>query len=181
MDINAVNSFSDAHDCLAVLLLVHLWPSPLLRMPNGRKWKPSLNESCEGIVLHLKQLADYESEHVRLSQQSLQRGLSDHPRVVVVGESLKDINLVFVNYKDISYRVETFLKSLDITFKIFKTYNIPFPRETIAPWSFIAHFFYGFEPSNENPSKDQIISLTTTLRNLPEPPPSPESEQPVEP
>lgn len=176
MNTNVVNFSADAYDCIAVLLLVHLWPSPLLRLSNKQKWKPSLKESCEGIVLHLKTLADYETELARLSQQSLQRGLSDHPRVVVVGSSLKDINLIFVNYKDISYRVETFLKALDITFKIFKTYNIPFPRETVTPWSFIAHYFYDFEPSNEDPSKAQIVSLTTTLRNLPEAAPDPQPE-----
>lgn len=153
----------DAYDCITVLLLVHIWPSALLRLPNGKKWKPSLQESCEGIVLHLKSLADYETELARLSKQNALRGLQDFPVVVAVGESIISVSLFFVSYRDISYKAETFLKALDISFKIFKTYGLCFPFEAAGPWSFIAYYAYDFAPPTDN-NNARVYSLIRTLR-----------------
>lgn len=121
-------------------------------------------ESSESTILHLKTLADYETELSRLSRQNLLRGLPDYPVIVVVGPSIEHVNQFFVSYKDIAYKAETFIKALDITFKVYKAYDISFPSEANGPWSFMAYVFYDLEPP-ENGNKARILTLATHLRN----------------
>ncbi|XP_062714297.1 uncharacterized protein LOC109409342 [Aedes albopictus] len=154
----------DSRDCITTLLLFFIWPSTVMRLPNGKKWKPSLVESSESTILHLKTLADYETELSRLSRQNLLRGLPDYPVIVVVGPSIEHVNQFFVSYKDIAYKAETFIKALDITFKVYEAYGISFPSEANGPWSFMAYVFYDFEPP-ENGNKARILTLATHLRN----------------
>ncbi|XP_062710812.1 uncharacterized protein LOC134288897 [Aedes albopictus] len=154
----------DSRDCITTLLLFFIWPSTVMRLPNGKKWKPSLVESSESTILHLRTLADYETELSRLSRQNLLRGLPDYPVIVVVGPSIEQVNQFFVSYKDIAYKAETFIKALDITFKVYKAYGISFPIEANGPWNFMAYMFYDFEPP-ENGNKARILTLATHLRN----------------
>lgn len=90
------------------------------------------------------------------------RGLPDYPVIVVVGASIEHVNQFFVSYKDIAYKAETFIKALDITFKIYKAYDISFPCEAIGPWNFMAYMFFDFEPL-EDGNKARILTLATHL------------------
>ncbi|XP_062538250.1 uncharacterized protein LOC134206538 [Armigeres subalbatus] len=144
----------DSRDCITILLVFYIWPSTVTRLPNGNKWKPSLQECRESSILHLKSLADYETELSRLGRLNLSRGLPDHPVIVVVGATIDHINQFFVSYKDIAYRAETFLKALDVVFKIYTAYALRFPIEASGPWNFIAYTLFDFEPRGYKQSKE---------------------------
>lgn len=154
----------DARDCITTLLIFYIWPSTFTRLPNGIKWKPSLREVCDSTIIFLNSLTDYETELSRLCQQNRKRGLPDYPVIVVVGEGITIANQFIVCFKDISYKAETFLKALDITFKIYKAYGISFPLEAIGPWQFIASYLYDFDIPDDS-YKARILTLISTLRN----------------
>lgn len=135
-----------------------------MRLPNGTKWKPSLREVCDSTIIFLNSLTEYETELTRLSKQNKKRGLPDYPVVVVIGEGITVANQFLVCFKDISYKAETFLKAVDITFKIYKAYGINFPLEATGPWQFIASYIYDFELP-EDRHKARILTLMSTLRN----------------
>ncbi|XP_058456686.1 uncharacterized protein LOC131434053 [Malaya genurostris] len=159
------NHLEDIVDCVTFILLVHILPNSTLRLPNGKRWKPSIRESCDGILIHLKALDEYEKELSRIYQQNSLRGLPDHPLIVVVCDELKSIEQFFVTYRDISYKVETFLKAVDIIFKIHKAYDIVFPPEVKGLWQFIAYFMYNFDLTDDS-FKARILSLSNTIRLL---------------
>ncbi|XP_058840956.1 uncharacterized protein LOC131696434 [Topomyia yanbarensis] len=157
------NLSEDPFDCVTFILLTYILPSAPLRLPNGKKWKPSIRESCDAIVVHLKSLAEYETELSRIGQLNLLRGLPDHPMIVVVGEELKSIAQFIVTFKDVSYKAETFLKAVDIIFKLHKAYDIEFPPEAKALWRFIEYFLYNFDLIDDG-FKARILSLANTIR-----------------
>lgn len=154
----------DSRDFITTLLLFFVWPSKFMTVPVGKRWKPSIQERYESSILHLTSLADYETEISRLSKQNLQRGLPDHPVVVVVGATVEQIDQFLVSYKAIAYKTETFLKALDVAFKIYTAYGISFPIEATGPWNFIAHTLYDFSPP-DNGDKPRILTLTAAFRN----------------
>lgn len=112
----------------------------------------------------MKSLTDYETELARLNKQNTKRGVPDYPVIVVVGEDVKGANQFIVCFNDIAYKAETFLKAVDITFKIYKAYGIAFPLEATGPWQFIATYFYDFDLP-EDRYKAKTLTLISMLRN----------------
>lgn len=157
-------SLTDSRDCITTLLIFYIWPSTFMRLPNGTKWKPSHREVAESSIIFLKSLIDFETELSRLSNQNRKRGLPDYPVIVVVGEGITSVGQFFVCFKDIAYKAETFLKAVDITFKIYTAYGITFPPEATGPWQFIASYLYDFEIPDDC-HRARILTLTSTLRN----------------
>ncbi|XP_062539150.1 uncharacterized protein LOC134207445 [Armigeres subalbatus] len=158
------NLTDDSRDCITTLLIFYIWPSTFMRLPNGTKWKPSHREVAESSIIFLKSLIDFETELSRLSNQNRKRGLPDYPVIVVVGEGITSVGQFFVCFKDIAYKAETFLKAVDITFKIYTAYGITFPPEATGPWQFIASYLYDFEIPDDC-HRARILTLTSTLRN----------------
>nr|XP_019560708.2 uncharacterized protein LOC109429250 [Aedes albopictus] len=154
----------DSRDCITATLILYVWPSVVMRLPNGAKWKPSLQEVCDSSIVFMKSLTEYETELARLHNQNRKRGLPDYPVIVVVGEDIRGANQFIVCFNDIAYKAETFLKALDITFKIYKAYGIAFPLEATGPWQFIASYFYDFDVPNDR-YKARTLMLISTLRN----------------
>ncbi|XP_021708285.1 uncharacterized protein LOC110681115 isoform X2 [Aedes aegypti] len=154
----------DSRDCITATLIFYSWRGVVMRLPNGTKWKPSLQEVCDSSIIFMKSLTDYETELARLNKQNTKRGVPDYPVIVVVGEDVKGANQFIVCFNDIAYKAETFLKAVDITFKIYKAYGIAFPLEATGPWQFIATYFYDFDLP-EDRYKAKTLTLISMLRN----------------
>ncbi|XP_055591822.1 uncharacterized protein LOC129743727 isoform X1 [Uranotaenia lowii] len=153
----------DVLNCETVTLLSHLWPSSILKPANKYIWKPSIKESCEGIIIRLETLADYEAKISSVHEQRAKRGLPDTPVILAVGETPKSTHTFFVSF-DFLYQTDTFLEALDIVFKIHKSYDLKFPVEAQGTWSFISCFFYDFELGLDR-NKANILYWCKMLQN----------------
>lgn len=85
-------------------------------------------------------------------------GLTEQPLLVIIGPSLRNIELSYVCINDIKYRVNSPLEALDITFKSFYALQVQYPREAELPWILLQQYLYRLK--NE---EDKTISAITTL------------------
>ena len=61
-----------------------------------RKWKPSIADSREAVILHLTEVNDLEKRTGELRENFLKKGLKFQPLMVVIGEDLHKLTDFFL-------------------------------------------------------------------------------------
>lgn len=89
-------------------------------------------------------------------------GLTRQPVVILVGPSLKEIEVVYVVVDNIWYNFQSPLKAVDVCFKIFFTCNLEYPKEGEHLWLFLQKEAYCIKTPNDK----QIMSVNTLLLDL---------------
>lgn len=136
-------------------------PAPILTLPNKTKWKPTYLETRDSFVMWMKSLTDLQTQIDNLTSCYQKKRATPSPLVIVVAENLDDPSVFMVYNSGVFYRFSTFLKALDICFKMFKAYGLQYPRESAGVWNLIAHCLYDFPLQAENQSK--VLSLAANL------------------
>nr|XP_029720173.1 uncharacterized protein LOC109398328 [Aedes albopictus] len=154
----------DSRNTITAFLLFFFWPCTSIRLSNGTKWRPSVQDSRDSSFLHLKSLTNYETTLSKLPHRNQLREFPDCPIIIVVGSAIEHIDRFFVRYQNVViYETESFLKALEIALKIYKAYDISFPIGAAGFWNFLAHMLFDFEPP-EDANKARILTLAATLR-----------------
>ncbi|XP_055609143.1 uncharacterized protein LOC129756106 isoform X3 [Uranotaenia lowii] len=157
--------FTDSRDCIIFTLLTYLLPSPMVCLKKGlKRWRPTFAETREAYLMFLTDLSEVEGYIERLSTRYQQRNLQPKPLLIAVGPSISCCLKFLVYFQETYYEFRTFLKALDICYKLFKTYGLNFPEEASGPWNFLDHCIYDFEVYSI-PWESKIISLKQYLRN----------------
>lgn len=155
----------DSRDCVTIVLLTYLLPtiSVPLKQENKKRWKPSFAESKDAFVVHATSLAEVETEVGRYRKRCKQNGWHVQPLLIVVGPELTEITDYLVYFGGSYYRFSTFLKSLEVCFKLFKVYQLPFPAESSGPWTLIGHSLFNFQVSATDVHYRKICRIQTYL------------------
>lgn len=69
-------------------------------------------------------------------------GLPFQPIMVVIGTDFQNLKDFYVHYNSISYKANSFLKCVDICFKIHHVLNINYAEESTLVWQFLANYIY---------------------------------------
>lgn len=109
------------------------------------KWKPSIIDSQESCIIYCLSASQYMSKIDQLKQKYLQKGLTFQPVMIVIGEGTTDLKSFFCYYDGILYKFNSFLKCLDVSFKLFHVMNFEYPKEAQNVYNFIETFFYNFK------------------------------------
>ncbi|XP_055525108.1 uncharacterized protein LOC129718374 isoform X2 [Wyeomyia smithii] len=147
--LNSDNINGDARDAIVVSLIAHIFPSPILILPEKVRWKPSIQESKESVFVYVPNLSCLEATVPELFDAWRIKGVPAAPFIVVFGES--ETNLTdFILWNDtVSYKFLNFLKALDICIKFYKAYEIDFPRQSRATWTFLSECLFDFTCSSD--------------------------------
>lgn len=105
---------------------------------------PDLNETLNGIF-----------------KSSRERRIDNTPFILIHGDVKNPAGFLVWN-NVVSYKLPNFLKALDICIKIFKTYNIDYPRQSSAVWDLLSTFLFEFDPVSD---KATITTLCEAIRN----------------
>lgn len=105
--------------------------------------KPSIIEAQESTILFCCDLTEFQEKLTRIKQKCLEKGLLLQPIIVIIGD--RKFNYCLCYYNGIIYKFNSFLKCLDITFKLFRVLNLTYPVEGKHVWYFIESYFYSFE------------------------------------
>ncbi|KXJ68316.1 hypothetical protein RP20_CCG004294 [Aedes albopictus] len=151
----------NTRDWLSATLIVYILPSVVLTLPNKTKWKPSYLEARDSFIMWMKSLTELEKHMEGLTSRYKSKGIALAPFVIVVAENLAKPSVFLVNTGGVFYQLPTFLKALDVCFKIFKAYDIPYPRESAGAWNLIGHCLYGFSPEAQNQTK--VLSVAANI------------------
>lgn len=141
-------------------------PCSILTLTGKSKWKPSYIESRNSFVFWVKNITDLQSQvdahhEIRLKE----RGLTRCPLVVVVGPELTKLNFFIVSFGDSYYQLPTFLKALDVCYKLFKTYQLEFPPESAGSWNLVGYVVYGFQLEDTHRAK--ILTINSLFNAKP--------------
>lgn len=74
-----------------------------------------------------------------------EKGSRCQPLVIVVGATEDELQDFYVSCDYILYKIDSFLKALDVCFKIFHCLNVEYPIEAIQIWIFIQKYFYNID------------------------------------
>ena len=105
------------------------------------------------------QLENVEQPAKKKAKKSTSRFL---PHIVIIGE-INNLISITVKFNNISYKFDSLLKAIDVSFKIFLTFKLPF-TDTNCPhiWTFFQKYIYKI--SNYRIYKD-VTDFCTTLNN----------------
>lgn len=136
-------------------------PPPILTLSNKKKWKPTYQEARDSFVMWVKSLSELQTQIETLNIRYQTKGISPSPLVIVAAENLDEPSVFLVHIGGVFYQLPTFLKALDICFKIYKAYGLSYSQESAGAWNLIGHCLYGFPPEAKNQSK--VLSIAATI------------------
>ncbi|XP_055855441.1 uncharacterized protein LOC129918752 isoform X2 [Episyrphus balteatus] len=161
---------TDSKYCMIILLLHAVIKPPFISINvsssdndgnKKRKWKPTISDAQNATVMHCLTEMDFQIKYEELKSEASQNNTILQPILAVIGEDLTDLESFYVLYDCILYKVDTFIKSLDILFKIYYVMNFEFRVETKHVYEFIESYFYKIK----SPSNPNIISLINYIND----------------
>lgn len=91
-----------------------------------------------------------------------EKGLESTPFIVVHGNDAKRPEGFSVWNNVISYKLPNLQKAIDVCMKLYKTYDIEFPRQSSLIWNLLATYLYDFETPAD---QINIAALCSSIRN----------------
>lgn len=153
---------SDCRDATYSLLIPYILPCAILTLSNKSKWKPSYIENRNSFVFWVKNITDLQSKvETHHKSRSKNTGMQQCPLVIVVGPDLSTLNSFLVSFGGAFYQLPTFLKALDICYKLYKIYNLSFAPECAGSWNLLNYVIYGFQL--ESACRAKIISISSVI------------------
>ncbi|KAK3913563.1 putative hemoglobin and hemoglobin-haptoglobin-binding protein 3 [Frankliniella fusca] len=143
---------------LHLMLLPYLFKSnasvpidPNLVSAAGKKsWKPSLAESRNGFILHVKHANDIKSQ-LESRQDFMKRlGLSCQPIIIVCGPLLTEVTHYHLSVDNVMYHVPGPLQAVDYLFKFFQALHCWYPVEAEQVWLFLQIEIYNIRTQFDN-------------------------------
>lgn len=106
--------------------------------------KFTIKDSQESVIFVGSSLQEAEDQikHLKKTKISLQ------PSIYCVGDSILEMNDIFINFDDIRFKFTNIVRSLDICFKIIYLFDLQFPTESEMFYNFLESYFYKFKCSN---------------------------------
>lgn len=153
--------FSDTLDFIYTILLNSvILPTARFSDKGGKNLrKISIPDANESFVIHLTTINNYENVITEINDKYYNRDLTIQPFILVVGDSIYSIDKCYVYFNKTLLIFDTFLKSLDVCFKILQTLSLEYPKGCLGPWLFIQEHFYEIKINNNNINLSSIYSL----------------------
>ncbi|XP_017475753.1 PREDICTED: uncharacterized protein LOC108366005 [Rhagoletis zephyria] len=164
------NVDSDSADCIITLLMHSILKPPLVsinKTPGSKrlKWKPSICDAQNVTVLLCECVNDYQRKYDEMKCKAMERGISLQPQILVIGKELSRLESYYIVFDNILYKVPTFVRALDILFKLFHVLNFEYPIEAKYLFDFIEKYFFKFECS-VNPNILLLINYLESTNKL---------------
>lgn len=86
------------------------------------------------------------------------------PYMFVLGETLMDVNEIFVQFDNITYKTESVLEALTCCFHVFTVFNFEYPVQCKNIWKFLQYHIFGVQLRKDDLSS-AALSLSTYLEN----------------
>ena len=91
------------------------------------------------------------------------KGEPIHPFIICIGKDINNIHEILVYFDNIKYPIKSFIRALDLCFKIHMTFDIKFGETSELFWVFIYNFFYKMK---KNAKFIQVNVLINDLENF---------------
>lgn len=166
--------FLDTRDYIIVCLLSNVLQSPILQITdkNNKRWKPSILESRESVVIFVNDMSDISSklECLKRKYENLKNGingkcLSLQPVVIVFGRDIFNLKKFVIHVDDVYFEAPTLLQAIRICFMLFYSLNLEYPVESLQTWQFFQKYFFNINYNKNIKLSTKVQSLITFLSN----------------
>ncbi|XP_071652598.1 uncharacterized protein [Temnothorax longispinosus] len=140
-------------------------PRGRVRTKKGH-WKPSMTESEESIVVHVKTAADISGIRQERIDVMYQMSLTLQPYIIAVGPTLAEISSFFISVDKVLYNVTNAFTAIDTLFKIFHVLNIEYPAASHHIWVLIQRELYNFVTKYDK-TPSYTLEVISAIKNLP--------------
>lgn len=86
-------------------------------------------------------------------------GTTLQPLIIVVGINLSSVASFYVCYDNLFYKLPTFLKAIDICFKLFHVMNFKYPVPSKQIWTFVQNYIYNIYLKEDEKSSGLSLLL----------------------
>lgn len=125
--------------------------------------KVSIPDANESFIVHLTTINNYEKVISELREKYYNISLTVQPLIIVVGVSIYNLQHFYVYFDNTLLKFDSFLKSLDVCFKIIQILSLEYPKGCSGPWLFIQEYFYEISLPHDR-SVSNVCSLLNYLR-----------------
>ncbi|XP_051174558.1 uncharacterized protein LOC127290173 [Leptopilina boulardi] len=160
-------SYTDASVAIVLRLLPLLLPCQAVKGASSKPlWKLNRLESQDAFLLHIKNISELKVRLDARREKLKIHGLSEQPLIVVVGETLINLEAIYVCVSDTCYKFNTVLKAFDVAFKCFYALQLPYPKEVEHSWQIVQFRIFGIGEENEEEMVESVTTLLADLRNV---------------
>ncbi|XP_043468224.1 uncharacterized protein LOC122502305 isoform X2 [Leptopilina heterotoma] len=137
---------------------------PKLINDGDESWKPTREVIQEGFLIHVISASDIKSAIKRVRDRATARKETTQPFAVIVGEDLHNITDCYISVDNILYNVDSPVKAIDVTFKIFQAIHAQYPKHAEPLWLLLQICVYGIKTKWDN--SKHMHSLTSLIKDL---------------
>lgn len=122
---------------------------------NGKKStsKFTIKDSQESFVYVAVSIGALE-DHIEFLKK---RSENVQPFIAVIGPTILKFTDIFIYFDGIKLPFKTFVRAVDICFKIFYLFNLEYPPASCIFWNFIQNYFYQLKTKNHFPRAQLLI------------------------
>ncbi|XP_058976924.1 uncharacterized protein LOC105262100 isoform X2 [Musca domestica] len=155
----------DSEDYLITILLNSIFPSSArFKNKQGKKTlKVTIVDSQDSFVLRLTTLNDYQRKIEETVNKYYSVGLTLQPFLILEGNEM-DVKGFYIYFDKNLIKLESFLQSLDVCFKIFHVLSLKYPIACEQSWLFIQKYFFEIETEFDFKSSN-VTSVVNFLNN----------------
>ncbi|XP_057333632.1 uncharacterized protein LOC130672879 [Microplitis mediator] len=110
-------------------------------------WKPDLEETRDGIFIHVPMPGAIETKVRAKNEKMLKMGLPVQPFMIIVGKDSMSIDACYVRVDNVQYEIKSILNCLNTLLKVFLTFKVSYPVESETFWYFIQWGVYNIHTS----------------------------------
>lgn len=88
------------------------------------------------------------------------------PMISIIGTLYSPPEHIYVDYDNIRYKVGSFIKGIEICFKLFFVFGIEFPPQSAAFWEFLDAYFFKIQPDSNRKINKSVIKLIESLQSI---------------
>lgn len=121
-------------------------------------------DSQESFVLHLTTLNDYQRKIDEIINKYYSAGLTVQPFIILEGNEA-EVKGFYVYFDKNLLKLESFIHSLDICFKIFHVLSLKYPIACEQAWLFIQKYFFQIDTKFDCKSSN-VTSVINYLNNI---------------
>ncbi|CAG9763573.1 unnamed protein product [Ceutorhynchus assimilis] len=141
----------------AIISLVYLFPPITLKKSRkGGNWRPTRSEIFDSFFMLVDTFDEFQERLSMRRAKLSEHNLTMQPFAVVIGGSN-----FFIQIENQSFKVDSALRTLELTFKMFYALDLGYPCESEHIWLLIEEILFNMKPKKKHPSSASIIHRYT--------------------
>lgn len=122
--------------------------------------KPSITDAQSDMIIHLFNINDFIQKKDEQRELAFQEQSTIQPKIFVIGKDVNNLTEFYVTVNELTYKVETLLRAVDLLIKICFTFNLKYSAKSKYVWVFLQEYIF------EIPSLEKIAKVQNIINKI---------------